>query len=216
MSPREAPDAGARLRVVGAGFGRTGTTSIKLALEQLGLGPTHHMFEAFERPEDFPSWAAAVRGEPWDRDAVLQGFRSTLDFPSCVVWEELWRANPGSTVLLTTRSSASWWRSFDATIARGLRTAPEEGTAHGPLFAAISQRVFDGRSEDRQVAIAALEAHQRHVRDTVPADQLLVHEVGDGWGPLCEHFGLPAPDEPFPSVNSTEDFLSGQGRPGTV
>ena len=206
---------GPTLRVVGAGFGRTGTTSMKLALDQLGLGPTHHMFEAFDHPEAFDDWAAAVRGEPWDRELALGGFRSSVDFPSCVVWEELWRANPGSTVLLTTRSPESWWRSFDATIAQGLRADAGGDGAHGALFAAIEQEVFGGRSDDRDAAIAAFEAHQQHVLDTVPPDQLVVHHVGDGWGPLCEHFGLAVPDQPYPSVNSTEDFQAGQGRPST-
>jgi hypothetical protein len=214
MAEHDTP-RGPTLRVVGAGFGRTGTTSMKLALDQLGLGPAHHMFEAFDHPEVFDEWAAAVRGEPWDRELALAGFRSSLDFPSCVVWEELWRANPGSTVLLTTRSSESWWRSFDATIAPGLRADAGGDGAHGALFAAIEQEVFGGRSDDRDTAIAAFEAHQQHVLDTVPADQLVVHHVGDGWGPICEHFGLAVPDGPFPSSNSTEDCLAGQGRPST-
>ena len=203
------------LRVIGAGFGRTGTTSMKLALDHLGLGPTHHMFEVFDHPEQFASWTAAVRGEPWDPAVALAGYRSTIDFPSSLVWEQLWRANPGSTVLLTTRPAEDWWRSFDATIAGGLRDRPVDPApgGHEELFAAISEVAFGHRSEDRDVAIAAFEAHQRHVLDTVPPDQLLVHRVGDGWGPLCAHFGLPVPDLPYPSANSTEQFVAGAGRP---
>lgn len=205
----------ARLRVIGAGFGRTGTTSMKVALDQLGLGPTHHMFEAFDHPEHFRSWTAAIRGEPWDPVATLDGYRSTIDFPSALVWEQLWRANPGATVLLTTRPSEDWWRSFDATIAEVLRARHDGAAAgsHEEMFAAISEVAFGHRSDDRDAAIAAFEAHQRHVIDTVPADQLLVHRVGDGWGPLCGHFGLAVPDRPYPSANSTEQFLAGDGRP---
>jgi hypothetical protein len=81
------------------------------------------------------------------------------------------------------------------------------------MFAELLRVVFDGRCDDRDAAIAAYLAHQEHVLATVPAEQLLVHHVGDGWGPLCEHFGLAVPDRPFPSSNSTEDFRAGRGRP---
>ena len=200
--------AGEGLIVVGAGFGRTGTMSMKAALEVLGLGPCHHMIEAFGRPDDFDAWAAAVRGEPWDRDAVLAGFRSTLDFPASVVWREQWRANPRSTVLLTVRSSESWWRSFDATIGPEMRTfVPAPGLEGARrLFDALDEVVFGGRSDDRDAAVAAYEAHNAAVMAEVPPEQLLVHEVGSGWGPLCDRFGLPVPGEAFPSTNSTEEF----------
>jgi hypothetical protein len=206
-------DAHPGLIVVGAGFGRTGTTSMMQALDHLGLGPTHHMFEAFDDPEGFEVWAAALRGEPWDPAAVLTGYRSTVDFPSSVLWEQLWRANPGSTVLLTTRPAEDWWRSFDATIGPALRDGAAGSGPHAAMFAELLRVVFDGRCDDRDAAIAAYLAHQEHVVATVPAEELLVHHVGDGWGPLCERFGLAVPDRPFPSSNSTEDFRAGRGRP---
>lgn len=196
------------LVVVGAGFGRTGTMSMKAALERLGFGPCHHMVEAFARPDDFDQWAAAVRGEPWDAARALDGYRATLDFPSCVVWRELWEANPGSKVLLTTRSSESWWTSFDATIGPEMRGFTPEPGMEGVrrLFDALDEVVFGGRSDQRDAAVAAFEAHNRSVVETVPPDQLLVHSVGDGWGPLCEFLGVEVPDEPFPSSNSTAEF----------
>ena len=202
------------LRIVGAGFGRTGTLSMKAALEHLGLGPCHHMLEAFGRPGDFDQWAAAVRGEAWDRGRVLDGFRCTLDFPACLLWQELWEANPGSRVLLTVRSAESWWRSFDATIGPEIRHAELGPGLDGArrLFDAIEEVVFDGRSAERGVAVAAYEAHNRRVADTVPDDALLVYELGSGWGPLCDFLGVPVPAEPFPSVNSTSEFTEGRAR----
>jgi hypothetical protein len=196
------------LAVIGAGFGRTGTMSMKAALEQLGFGPCHHMIEAFGRPEDFDQWTAAVRGDPWDPARALDGFRSTLDFPACIVWEQLWRANPGSKVVLTVRSSESWWRSFDATIGPELRRRDHEPAAASRLFAAITDVVFHGRSDDRDAAIAAYEDHNRRVVDIVPPDQLCVHEVGSGWEPLCAFLGVAVPAEAFPSSNSTDEFLA--------
>jgi len=198
------------LLVVGAGFGRTGTLSMKAALERLGLGPCHHMIEAYGRPDDFDQWAQAIRGEPWDPVHTLSGFRSSLDFPSCVVWPELWEANPGSKVLLTVRSSDSWWRSFSATIGPSIATQRHEADPAGArhMFSAIGDVVFGGRTDDRDIAIAAYERHNQHVIATVPASELLVYEVGSGWGPLCAFLGVDVPDEPFPSTNSTEEFLA--------
>lgn len=204
-------DGGEGLVVVGAGFGRTGTMSMKAALEQLGFGPCHHMIEVWGHPEEFGRWTAALRGEPWDREAVTAPYRSTLDFPACLVWEELWRANPGSKVLLTTRSSESWWRSFDATIGPSMRDLPRdepEVAGARQLFDAIDEVAFSNRSAERDVAVGAFEAHNRRVVETVPAEDLLVHEVGSGWDPLCDFLGVDVPEEPFPSSNSTAEFLA--------
>lgn len=201
---------GESLRVVGAGFGRTGTMSMKAALEQLGFGPCHHMIEAFGRPDDFDQWTAAVRGESWEAERVLAGFRSTLDFPSCIVWRELWEANPGSTVLLTVRSCESWWRSFEATIGPEMirRDREPELAAATRLFEAITEVVFHGRPLDRDAAVAAYERHNQQVIDVVPAEQLCVYEVGSGWEPLCSFLGVDVPDEAFPATNSTEEFIA--------
>lgn len=201
---------GEGLSIVGAGFGRTGTLSMKAALERLGFGPCHHMLEAFGRPADFDQWAAAVRGDPWDAATVLGGFRCTLDFPACLLWRELWRANPGSRVLLTVRSADSWWRSFDATIGpeiRGAEFGPEL-TGARRLFDAIAEVVFGGRVDDRSTAVAAYEAHNRAVISAVPDEDLLVYELGSGWEPLCSFLGVAVPAEPFPSSNSTSEFLA--------
>lgn len=205
------------LVVIGAGFGRTGTLSMKAALEQVGLGPCHHMFEVFARPDDFSGWAAAVRGAPWDRQQLLGGFRSTLDFPACLVWEELFRAAPASKVLLTVRSSESWWASFDATIGRELGKTdfgpPYERASE--LFGAITDVVFGGRPDDEATAVAAFEAHNQAVIDVVPPDRLLVYELGSGWEPVCAFLGVDVPDEPFPKSNTTEEFLAGRGDAAT-
>lgn len=208
---------GTTLRVIGAGFGRTGTTSMKVALDRLGLGPTHHMFEVFDHPEQVAQWTAALRGEA-DPAVPLAGYGASVDFPSSAMWEQLWRATPGSTVLLTTRPADEWWRSFDATIGPPIRSA-DDTAAPGSvdeLFHLLHGRLFDHRSDERDVAIAAYEAHRDHVLATVPPEQLVVHHVGDGWGPLCEHFDLAVPDEPYPSENSTQAFRDGHARPGSA
>jgi hypothetical protein len=105
------------LRVVGAGLGRTGTNSLKVALEELLGGPCYHMFELARRDRDTRRWRAAVRGEAVDWNALLGGYVATVDWPACAFWSELWQANPEAIVLLSTRDSAqTWWESMERTI----------------------------------------------------------------------------------------------------
>ena len=196
------------LQVIGAGFGRTGTLSMKVALERLGFGPCHHMLEVFARPDDAPGWAAVVRGELGSLDQLLEGFGSSVDFPACTAWEALWRARPGSKVLLTVRPAADWWRSFNATIGQDIQNRAEDpGSLSAELRRAISDAVFGGLADDESTAVAAYEAHNAHVIETVPAEQLCVYEVGSGWEPLCAFLEVDVPAEPFPRSNSTKEFL---------
>lgn len=192
------------LEIVGAGFGRTGTLSMKTALEQLGFGPCHHMSEVFGRPESVAGWAAAIEGRDADLDGLVDGFRSVVDFPSCAVWSRLADHFPEAKVLLTVRSSESWWRSFEATIGPHIdSTEVGEGK---PLMAAIRDVVFGGRPMDRDHAIEVYEAHNAEVILRTSSDRLLVYELGSGWEPLCGFLDVPVPDVAFRSSNSTEEF----------
>ena len=66
--------------------------------------------------------------------------------------------------------------------------------------------IFQGRFEDRDFAIGFFEQHNQAVKSFVPADKLLIYELGQGWEPLCEFLGCEVPDEPYPHVNKREDF----------
>lgn len=192
------------LEIVGAGFGRTGTLSMKTALEQLGFGPCHHMIEVFGRPESVGPWAAAIEGGDVDLDGLVDGFRSVVDFPGCAVWSRFADRYPEAKVLLTVRSSESWWRSYEATIGPHIDST-DVGDGK-PLMVAIRDVVFGGRPMERDHAISVYEAHNAEVILRTPSDRLLVYELGSGWEPLCAFLGVPVPDEPFPSSNSTEEF----------
>lgn len=199
--------AESKLTVIGAGFGRTGTVSMLEALDRLGFGPCHHMMEVFAHPETAAGWAAAVRGDDVDLGALVAGYRATLDFPSCLAWGPLLAAHPDAKVLLTVRSSESWWRSFDSTIGPSMRdhaVSKEDGILE--LFSALSDGLFGGRSDERDPTVAVYEAHNAAVMAAVPTEQLLVYELGSGWEPLCAFLGVDVPDEPFPRSNSTEEF----------
>jgi Sulfotransferase domain len=91
------------LRVIGAGFGRTGTHSLKLALEQLGFAPCHHMYEVRAHPEQLAFWQAAARGELPDWDEVFAGFAAQVDWPGARFWRELAEHFPHAKVILSVR-----------------------------------------------------------------------------------------------------------------
>lgn len=192
------------LSVIGAGFGRTGTHSMMLALEQLGLGPCHHMKVLLDTPAESARWSRIAAGEAPDWDQAFAGFGAAVDWPSAYYWRELAAHYPQAKVLLTLRSPESWWTSFSKTILPSILS--DAGTGKwGSVM--IAGPIMSGRPADRDTAIAAYNANTAAVRAAVPAERLIVHQVGDGWGPLCEGLGLPIPDAPYPQTNSTDDFI---------
>lgn len=203
------------IQVIGAGLGRTGTLSLKAALEELGFGKCYHMVEVFGRMEDARVWDAAARGEPVDWDALFDGYRSTVDWPSCAFYRELMEKYPDAKVVLTVRDPEKWYESARNTI-YAVRTAfPKWMAALRPGMSDFGKMVdrvvwdgtFQGRFEDRAFAIDVFNRHIEQVRQTVPADRLLVFEVREGWGPLCTFLGVPVPEgKPFPHLNDTADF----------
>ena len=199
------------LSVIGAGFGRTGTLSLRLALERLGFGPCYHMLEVFERPEHIQVWQQAADGEPIDWDELFRGYPSAVDWPACTFYRELAARFERAKVILTVRDPERWYDSISATIFQALtRPAPEGDAvleAHGPMAQKlILERTFGGRLDDREHVISVFERHNEAVRRAIPPERLLVFEVAEGWEPLCRFLGAPAPQEPFPRVNSKEDF----------
>jgi hypothetical protein len=201
-----------KLEVVGAGFGRTGTQSLKLALERLGIGPCYHMLEVFGNPEHIPLWAAAARGETPDWETLFANYRSTVDWPGCSFWRELAEKNPEAKVLLSYRDSDAWYESFHNTIYQAmLREVPSEPSWVAEHFEMTRQLVLEqalgGRPDDRAYAIRCYEEHNEAVRSEVPTDRLILHEVGAAWEPLCDGLGLPIPEEGYPRINDTREFL---------
>lgn len=207
------------LRVIGAGFGRTGTTSLKSALETLGFGPCDHMQELFRDAEHADRWDAAVRGEAVDWEELFAGYRSTLDWPGCTFYEELMERYPDAKVLLTVRDADRWYESAYSTIYNTRRPslpllvlfpavmlAPGMRRMIGLVNRIIWEKTFGGNFGDRRYAIGVFEQHNRQVIERVPAERLLVYEVKEGWGPLCKFLGVDVPDKPFPHINDTETF----------
>lgn len=200
------------LNIIGAGFGRTGTLSLQLALEELGLGPCYHMLEVHKIPSRAGDWIDIMDGKPADWDAIFAGYRATVDWPACRWWRELSEFYPDAKVLLSLREAGGWYRSVENTIYKVMKNAPSEG---GPGFersgVTMARRIlmdetFGGRFEDRDHAISVFDRHNAEVREGIDPSRLLVYEPGQGWEPLCEFFGVEVPDTAYPHANSTQSF----------
>ncbi len=197
------------LRIVGAGLGRTGTLSLKLALEKLLGAPCYHMAELFVHPEHVAPWHAAARGDMPDWKALFDGYAAAVDWPAAAFWPEISAAFPDAIVLLSVRDAESWWKSASTTIFPTSKT--QVGTEWHAMVEAMFASRFTADLKNREACIAAFERHNAHVRATVAPERLLEWRAADGWAPLCRALGLPIPNEPFPKVNTTEEFLSRHG-----
>ncbi len=201
------------LKIIGPGFGRTGTKSLKEALEVLGFGPCHHMYEVLDNHEtQVPHWQAVARGESPDWSAVFDGYGSQVDWPGANVWRETMEAFPDAKVVLSVRPPEKWWASFDKTIGKltdrypSMELPPHIREILDMNLALIGEGVFNGQYRDKDVAIAAFEQRKAEVEAGVPADRLLVFDVAQGWEPLCAFLGVDVPDMPFPHHNLRADF----------
>lgn len=199
------------LQVVGAGLGRTGTLSLKTALERLLGGRCYHMVEVFQHPKHVGLWRDAAEGEAVDLHRLLHHYVATVDWPACALWRRLADENPQALILLSTRSSAeAWWTSASQTIFVGMddRSAEPVPGWRGMWDAVTEPYLAPELYADQTVATAAYEAHNATVRAVADPARLLEWQPGDGWEPLCTALDLPVPDEPFPHLNTTEEWLA--------
>jgi hypothetical protein len=212
------------MKVIGAGYGRTGTMSLKAALEEIGQGPTFHMIDLIREPERLPDWQAAADGEKVDWTRVLAGYESTVDWPGCTFWRDMVETWPDAPVLLNVRDPEAWYRSCLDSIhaAKGMGLAGElgGGSEQPPsvevmqfINGMIWQGTFGGRFEDKDHAIEVFHRHVADIKAAVPADRLLVYDISEGWEPLCAFLGVEVPDHPMPHLNDTASFRAMFGMP---
>lgn len=211
------------MKVIGAGFGRTGTTSLKAALWELGLGPAYSLTEAFKNPEHVGFWEAARRGEEVDWQGFFADYEMAIDWPACSFYEELMETFPEAFVILTVRDPEPWYESMQKTIyqLRKVTNGPLPVRAAFSLAGTfvpgvtgvvrladrlVWEDIFAGRFEDRDYAMEVFEANNEEVRRRVPPERLLVFDVREGWRPLCEFLGVEVPDKPFPYLNEAREM----------
>lgn len=207
------------LQIIGTGLARTGTMSLKLALEQLEGRPCFHMIELMKAPERLPF----IKRKEKNWASFFEGFHSSVDYPACIFYEELLKLNPAAKIIHTVRAPESWYDSVYSTVYRGKPKGPKDifkliynllrskdMRKLAPIFKHNDQLIWSGQFEskfdDKDFAISVFQQHEEQVRRTVPRDQLLIFDVKDGWGPLCEFLGHPVPDTPFPYTNQKPAF----------
>jgi hypothetical protein len=196
------------LRVVGAGLGRTGTASLKVALEQLLGAPCYHMLEVFHRPDDVRFWTeAGHRRTTPDWNAFFSGYAAAVDWPPAPFWEEIAEANPDAIILLSTRDAQKWWESASQTIFVPGSGPPVPGFKE-MLDALMGEHRFVKDRTNKDEVIAAFERHNANVRAKAPKHRLVEWTASDGWDPICKALDLPVPSTPFPKTNTREEFVA--------
>ena len=197
------------LKVIGAGVGRTGTYSLKLAINELEFGPCHHMEEVLHNMSvHVPLWSAAAAGAP-DWSHIFKGYESAVDWPTACFFRELLKEYPSAKFILTERDPEKWADSFAATIytlLAGKDEAPPEMRAWLDMAGDVIAKTGFPPGLDRDALVEAFIAHTNAVKETIPASQLLVFEVRQGWKPLCDFLGTPVPATEFPRTNHREEF----------
>lgn len=199
------------LKIIGAGYPRTGTSSLKLALEQLGFGPCHHMREVIMNPASTALWVRAADGHP-DWEAIFEGYQSCTDAPACTFWRELIAYYPSAKVILSVRDPESWWESTQTTVfsermlGRQAMLAQQVKTPMAEFFEKAVTGEFGEKIHDHDFMLAQFERRRREVIAEVPKERLLVYDVREGWAPLCAFLGVPVPEADFPHSNSREEM----------
>ncbi len=197
------------LKIIGAGFGRTGTMSLKLALEELGYGPCHHMKEVIGDPEQIALWRDVAEGRA-DYDRIFRGYFSAVDFPVAACWQDVLAAYPGARVILSAREAEEWYDSFSNTILKIVLDRDAWPDSARPWYemleAIVVDRALGGRT-DREGILKAYRANVDAARALAEDGRALIHSARDGWGPLCAFLSLRPPAEPYPRTNAREAFL---------
>ncbi|MCA9840371.1 MAG: hypothetical protein KC422_25905 [Trueperaceae bacterium] len=208
------------VKVIGAGFGRTGTATLKLALEHLGFNKCYHSESLGDHPEHASMWIALLQGKQPDWTYLFKGYQAATGLPTVFFYRELMKAYPEAKIILTLRDPERWYESASQTILN-LPSRPQFALMRLislfnndlkkvlPILTVarkVGIETFFNNDLSKDHVIATFKQHNEEVRQTVPAEHLLEYEVRQGWQPLCEFLKLPVPNEPFPKTNTLEQF----------
>jgi len=192
------------LKIIGVGMGRTGTASLKVALEQVGIGHCYHMTEVLKNPECTTDWTNAAEGNA-DWDKIFNEYSATVDNPGCNFWKELANYYPKAKVILTVRDADKWFDSTNETIhsiefANFIKNSPFGKMAQKTIW-----DIMENRMQDRNHMVDFFKNRTSEIIDYIEPERLLVYEVSEGWEPLCAFLNLPVPETEFPRINSREE-----------
>jgi hypothetical protein len=192
------------LKIIGAGLGRTGTASLKVALEQLGLGNCYHMSEVLQHPESIPDWINAADGNP-DWEKIFENYTATVDNPACGFWQELADYYPDAKVILTVRDAEKWFDSTNETIHSGEFASFIKSSPWGKMVQRTVYEPMNNRMQDKDFMVSWFNKRNEKIINSIKPERLLVYQVKTGWGPLCEFLDVPVPDTDFPNINSRDE-----------
>lgn len=217
------------LKVVGLGMPRTGTSSLKAALEAIGFGPCLHMDNLFNTPPLVDAWHQFLEQGEGDFGKLFPGFASSTDFPGCLMYREIYQQYPEAKFILGCRDADAWYDSVMRTIYEVVPNT-EEGWAglrkrgeDNPRFKNIGNALwlvgeyllndyFQGDFLNREHTVERYNTFYDDVRNFIPIDQLLEYEISEGWEPICKFLGVEVPELPFPYKNKTIDFQQQIGK----
>jgi hypothetical protein len=195
------------LVAIGAGLGRTGTNSLKSAIERLTGGSCYHTHEVLLNLGYVQPWQDAFENGDAHWDAIFDGYVATVDWPGCRFWAQLAERYPDAAIILSTRENADeWWASAERTVFASMERGPLPGYEQWYQMMRVAMTPFTDMWSDREASIAAYERHNESVRDQAPSGRLVEWSPSLGWEPLCQALGVPLPDEPFPHLNTTKAF----------
>ncbi|RKZ79041.1 MAG: sulfotransferase family protein [Candidatus Parabeggiatoa sp. nov. 1] len=205
------------IKIIGAGFGRTGTTSLRVALEELGFGKCYHVYHLFEHPREIEFWEALNQGKPVNWETFFEGYQSIIGFPGYYFYRQLMLHYPYAKVILSVREPEKWYDSISETIIRAYTEEKPTEDSKGEssylnrVYKLEKDLIFKGyfqdKFENKPYVIKRFQQRVEEVKSVVPATRLLVYEITQGWEPLCRFLNIPVPeDKPFPRLNEREIF----------
>ncbi|WP_342805988.1 sulfotransferase family protein [Alteromonas sp. M12] len=192
------------IKIIGAGMGRTGTASLKVALETLGLGQCYHMTEVLKNPKTATDWINAAEGNA-DWDKIFNGYTATVDNPGCNYWKELADYYPQGKVILTVRDADKWFESTSETIHSSAFAGFIKNSPFGEMVQKTVWDIMENRMDDRKYMIDFFNNRTAEIIDYIAPERLLVYKVSEGWEPLCNFLDIPVPDTKFPRINSRDE-----------
>ena len=226
--PEPQPKRSRPLRVICLGLPRSGTESLKSALETLGFGRVAHGFEwwlhhpnhsilycellLLKLQNRIPS-PKVLRERYFDR--LLGDTDASTDVPTVWFATELLQAYPDAKIIITTRDANSWFKSANKTVFKFVQMPIFrlwqylDTTSIGPLFrmSELVWKVFCENCYDEGVLRRAYHEHHERLRNAIPKEQLLEFRTGrDGWEELCGFLEVPVPQEPWPKAYPAAEF----------
>lgn len=211
------------IQVIGAGFPRTGTTTLKRVLETLGYDKCYHMKEFLVNPDHLKYWKEVDEKESTNWEELFRGYKACVDVPGYPYYQILMKQYPGAKVILTIRPFDQWYSSASETVLKaGPQTILEKLSMllklpFNPRLRKVIKAIqfferifwdeqFNNKFTDKEYAKEIYESHIEQVKNTVPEQSLLVYDVRQGWEPLCGFLNKSIPDEEFPHLNKKENF----------